>query len=222
MDFTHRRAFEGPAQTVSAIPDLPQAVPAMSPIRQLQAHCPRSGIGSVRTRRDRYPGGVHRGNLRAGKKRGFAVDRTKRAKGTKIMAISDAGGVPVAAHIESASPHEVNLVESAIVSRYISKSPKRMIGDKAYDRDPLDQRIRQRGHSQRYGIELFAPRKADRRKPETQDGQVLRRYRRRWKEERLFSWLYNFRKLSTRWGYHAENFLCMLQLGCVVILLRYF
>ena len=133
------------------------------------------------------------------------------------MAIADASGLPVAIDIQSASPHEVKLVESTIESRFISKPPERLIGDKAYDSDPLDIRLRAL-----YGTELIAPHKANRKRPKTQDGRVLRRYRRRWKVERLFSWLYNFRRLSARWEFHADNFLGMLQLGCIVILLRYF
>jgi len=39
--------------------------------------------------------------------------------------------------------------------------------------------------------------------------------------ERLFAWLHNFRRLVTRWEFHAENFLTMLQLACAVILLRH-
>jgi transposase len=133
------------------------------------------------------------------------------------MAIADAAGLPVAIDIQSASPHEVKLVESTIASRFISKPPQMLIGDKAYDSDPLDDRLREL-----YGTELIAPHKANRKKPKTQDGRSLRRYRRRWKVERLFSWLYNFRRLSTRWEFHADNFLGMLQLGCILILLRYF
>jgi hypothetical protein len=68
----------------------------------------------------------------------------------------------------------------------------------------------------------FETKRQNLKRPKTQDGRVLRRYRRRWKVERLFSWLYNFRRLSARWEYHADNFLGMLQLGCIVILLRYF
>lgn len=141
----------------------------------------------------------------------------QRGKGTKIMAIADASGLPVAIDIQSASPHEVKLVESTIESRFISQLPERMIGDKAYDSDPLNQRLREQ-----YGTELIAPHKSNRKKPKTQDGRTLRRYRRRWKVERLFFWLHNFRSLTTRWEYHADNFLGMLQLGCAVILLRYF
>jgi len=133
------------------------------------------------------------------------------------MAIADASGLPVAIDIQSASPHEVKLVESTIASRFISQPPQLMIGDKAYDSDPLDDRLREL-----YGTELIAPHKANRKKTKTQDGRALRRYRRRWKVERLFSWLYNFRRLSTRWEFHADNFLSMLQLGCILILLRYF
>ena len=67
---------------------------------------------------------------------------------------------------------------------------------------------------------MIAPRRGGRRK--TQDGRPLRRYRRRWKIERLFAWLHNFRRLVTRYEYHAENFLAFVQLGCIMILLRAF
>jgi len=90
-----------------------------------------------------------------------------------------------------------------------------MIGDAAYDSDPLDQQLR-RDH----GIELVAPHRPNRRR-KTQDGRALRRYCRRWKIERLFAWLYNFRRLVVRWESYEENFLAMIQLGCLVILLRH-
>jgi transposase len=133
------------------------------------------------------------------------------------MAIADASGLPLAAHIQSASPHEVTLVEATLDSRFIKDVPERIIGDKAYDSDPLDQRLRDD-----LDTELIAPHRSNRTKPQTQDGRKLRRYKRRWKIERLFAWLYNFRRLVVRYEYHAENFLGMLQLGCIVILLRCF
>jgi transposase len=133
------------------------------------------------------------------------------------MAIADASGVPVACDIQSASPHQIKLVEVTIKSQFVKKAPQRLIGDKAYDSDPLDERLRQK-----HGTELIAPHKANRKKPSTQDGRPLRRYRRRWKVERLFAWLHNFRRLVVCYEYHSDNFLGMLQLGCVIILLRYF
>lgn len=133
------------------------------------------------------------------------------------MAIADTGGFPVAAHIESASPHEVKLVEETIDSGFTEYAPDKLIGDKAYDSDKLDQQL-----MDDRGIELIAPHKKNRKRPSTQDGRKLRRHKRRWKVERLFAWLQNYRRLVVRYEYHAENFLGMLQLGCIIILLRFF
>ena len=133
------------------------------------------------------------------------------------MAIADAAGFPVAAHIESASPHEVTLVEATIDSCFTEYAPNRIIGDKAYDSDKLDQRLLNERN-----IEMIAPHRRGRKKPKTQDGRKLRRYNRRWKVERLFAWLQNFRRIVVRYEYHADNFLGMVQLGCIIILLRFF
>ncbi|MFN4289562.1 MAG: IS5/IS1182 family transposase, partial [Permianibacter sp.] len=65
------------------------------------------------------------------------MGKTKRGKGTKIMAIADRHGLPVAACIESASPHEVTLVEKTLAASFLEEAPVRMIGDKAYDSDAL-------------------------------------------------------------------------------------
>ena len=133
------------------------------------------------------------------------------------MAIADASGIPVAAHIESASPHEVTLVEDTVDSSFTRYAPNKLIGDKAYDSDKLDQKLLEDRR-----IEMVAPHRKGRKKPKTQDGRKLRRYKRRWKVERLFSWLQNYRRLVVRYEYHAENFLGMLLLGCSMIILRFF
>jgi transposase len=91
--------------------------------------------------------------------------------------------------------------------------PERLIGDRAYDSDPLDAELA------KLGIDMIAPNKSNRRR-KTQDGRKLRRYRRRWRVERLFSWLLNFRRLVTRYEHNADNFLGLVKLGCIVILLR--
>ena len=132
------------------------------------------------------------------------------------MAIADRHGLPVACSVASASPHETKLVEATLQQRFTRAMPKRMIGDRAYDSDPLDQRLQQK-----YRLRLIAPHKFNRCRRRTQDGRQLRRYCRRWKIERLFAWLHNFRRLVSRWEYLEANFLGMLQLGCLVILLRY-
>jgi transposase len=59
------------------------------------------------------------------------------------------------------------------------------------------------------GIEMIAPHRKNRQKEKkTQDGRKkLRRYKRRWKIERLFAWLQNFRRLVVGYEYKDENFL---------------
>jgi len=110
----------------------------------------------------------------------------------------------------------VTLVNAAIKSRFVKEKPKRLVGDLAYDSDPLDVQMKRE-----HGIEMIAPHKENRVRPATQDGRALRRFRRRWKIERLWAWLRNFRHLATRYERHGENFLGFLQLGCAVILLRH-
>jgi len=132
------------------------------------------------------------------------------------MAISDGHGLPLAVHVASASPHETKLVEPTLQRRFLAETPERLIGDRAYDSDPLDVQI-----CERFGVQLIAPHHPMRSRKATQDGRVLRRYRRRWKIERLFAWLHNFRRVVIRWEYYPENFLAMVQLACAVILLRY-
>lgn len=132
------------------------------------------------------------------------------------MAVADGAGLPLALSIASASPHEVTLVDATLAACFAPALPARLIGDKAYDSDVLDARL-----AVERGIELIAPHRRNRQRPRTQDGRPLRRYRRRWRVERLNAWLQNFRRLVTRYEYHAENFLGFVQLGCIVILLRY-
>ena len=138
---------------------------------------------------------------------------TKRGKGTKLMAVADRGGLPLAACAASAAPHEVTLVAATLDSRFVADMPVRLIGDRAYDADPLDEALAD------LGIEMIAPHRRNRTRPKTQDGRPLRRYRRRWKVERLFAWLGNFRRLVVRYERHALNYLGFIHLGCIRILL---
>ena len=65
-------------------------------------------------------------------------------------------------------------------------------------------------------------RKKYRKKPATQDGRKLRRYKRRWKVERLFAWLQNYRRVLVRQERYLDNFLGFVHLACIKILLRHF
>ncbi len=113
------------------------------------------------------------------------------------------------------TPADLTLLVSPSVIR-IEAAPDRLIGDRAYDSDGLDQRL-----MEERGIELIAPHRSNRKRAKTQDGRPLRRMRDRWRVERLFAWLQNYRRLVTRYERHAENFLGFVDLGCICILLRH-
>ncbi len=143
------------------------------------------------------------------------MGKTKRGKGTKLMALADGSGLPLAVCAASASPHEVTLVGDVLDGRFVSEKPERLIGDRAYDSDPLDAELA------KMGIGTIAAHRNNRKKPKTQDGRKLRRYKRRWKIERLFAWLHNFMRLVIRYERRVGNYLGFVHLGCIVILLRY-
>ena len=92
--------------------------------------------------------------------------------------------------------------------------PERLIGDKAYDSDPLRHKLKQRG------IDLIAPNRRGRKK-KTQDGRKLRRYRRRWVVERTFAWLQTFRRLVVRYERHVRLYRAFFHLACLIITLRH-
>ena len=73
------------------------------------------------------------------------------------------------------------------------QKPLRLIADRGYDSAPLRKQLAARG------IELIVPHRQNRRRPPTQDGRALRRYKRRWTVERTFAWLGNFRRLVVRY-----------------------
>jgi transposase len=138
------------------------------------------------------------------------------------MALGDGHGTPLVAETESASVHEVKLIESLVEKVRIPrqgrgrprKKVKRLIYDKAADSDPLRKRLKRRG------TDLIAPHRDNRVKRPMQDGRKLRRYGRRWKIERTFAWIQNFRRLVVRYERKIEMFDAFLQLGCTIIALN--
>ena len=130
------------------------------------------------------------------------------------MAVADGAGLPLDVYTVSAALHEVRLVEQTLLARFTDERPRKLIGDKAFDSDPLDEKLAA------FETELIAPHKANRKRARTQDGRKLRRYKRCWNIERLFAWLQNFRRFLVRFDYHDANYLGFVQVACIVILLR--
>lgn len=108
--------------------------------------------------------------FREREKGGFAVGPTRRVKGTKIVAVAAGNSLPLAVSVASASPAECKLVEEVLAGSFLDELPARLIGDKAYDTDKLDQKLKDE-----YDIEMIAPNR--RKRGKTQDRRKLRRYK---------------------------------------------
>lgn len=105
---------------------------------------------------------------------------------------------------------------SAVGGQVNEAAPQRLIGDRAYDSDPLHAVLSSQG------IEMIAPHRRNRKKKRTQDGRKLRRYHRRPKIERLFAWWQNVRPLVVRYERYSSNDLGFVLLASLVILLPTF
>ena len=143
------------------------------------------------------------------------MGKTKLGKGTKLMVIADATGIPLAVHTNDASPHEVTLVEATLDETLTLGRPRCLVGDRAYDSDALDEKLKKKG------IDMIAPHRNGRVKKKTQDGRKLRRYKRRWKIERFFAWLNAFKRVLTRWDYAIDHYNAFVYFACALILIRH-
>lgn len=208
--------LEGYATAIPAVLDVPSALLRLGPRRHNAANRLGAGARPARARGAGPRRGVRGRYVREREKGGPCVGKTKRGKGTKIMAMVDGSGLPIAIDIASASPHESTLLEDLLRQNFLQHDddrPRYLIGDKAYDCDALDARLAAQG------IILIAPNRSNRRP--TQDGRPLRRYKRRWKVERFFAWLFSFRRLVVRYERRAYHYLGFLHLACALILLRH-
>lgn len=131
------------------------------------------------------------------------------------MALVDANGLPISVSLHCASHHEVTLAFDLVQDCFTQVLPERVIGDKAYDSDGLDEAFAA------IEIEMIAAHKKNRVKPKTQDGRCLRRAKRRWRVERFFCHLQNYRRLVVRYERKAENYLGFVLLSAIIMHVKY-
>jgi len=126
---------------------------------------------------------------------------------TKIHALVDALGNPVKLMLTAGQAHDLACAEQLIDGA----DPDALLGDKAYDADPLVDILTQRG------ITPVIPPKANRKSPRDCDFAL---YCERNLVERFFNKLKHFRAIATRYDKLARNFLAGIQLACAMILLN--
>ena len=140
------------------------------------------------------------------------------------MVVVDSKGGPLRSTITSPFPLEVTLVDKVFAQIKVLKNgpgrsksrPKRLIGDRAYDSDALHKKLQNRK------IELICPHRKNQKKPKLQDGRKLRRYKKRWKIERTFSRISNYRSLVIRYERMINVYKSFFHIACIHITLKQF
>jgi len=94
------------------------------------------------------------------------------------------------------------------------RNPKYLLGDAAFDSDPLRERLAARG------IVFTSPYRENRINRPHEDGRRLRTYRHRWIIERTITWFGAFRRLLVRHERSTRMFLAFFQLAAALIALR--
>jgi putative transposase len=136
-----------------------------------------------------------------------AIGRSRGGLTTKIHALVDALGNPVALMLTPGQDHDLACAEPLIENA----DPEALIGDKAYDADPFVDTLTQRQ------ITPVIPPKTNRKAPRACDFAL---YCERNLIERFFNLLKHFRAIATRYDKLARNFLAGVQLAAVTILLN--
>jgi transposase len=135
------------------------------------------------------------------------------------MLVVENHGLPIGGLVASAQQAEVKLAEPTLATVKVPRlwgrprsRPKELVADKGYDSRPLRHRLRSRGIKpcipERRGKKPVPGRKAD-----------LAGYSQRWKVERTYAWLGNYRRLVVRYEWLAHIYLAFVLVAFILICL---
>jgi transposase len=122
------------------------------------------------------------------------------------MLVTDGEGLPIGLLVESAQKSEVRLAQAALatvrVARRRSRArPERLTCDRGYDSRAFRRYLAGRGI--RHAIPLKRRPKTWKPRRGRPPGCDPSAYRQRWKVERTFAWLFNYRRIVVRWERHV-------------------
>jgi transposase len=165
------------------------------------------------------------GSFVPAKKGGSKVGLTRKGKGTKWMVIVDGNGLPLGFHLDSAQIAEVHLAERTLDTIAVAQPrgrsrcrPQQLVADRGYDNIAFRSAVRRRG------IQMCIPPKRRPKHWKTKRGRpvIARReaYRERYKVERTFAWLGNFRRLLIRWEHRFSIYASFFTVAVLHLRLR--
>lgn len=131
---------------------------------------------------------------------------------TKIHAIVDALGNPLAIRLTGGQAHDITQAEALLAEALLAEvEPQALIADKGYDADGFIEALTVRR------IEPVIPPKANRKVNRACDFAL---YAERNLVERFFNALKQFRAIATRYEKTARNFLAGIHLACALAWLK--
>ena len=135
----------------------------------------------------------------------------------KLELVVDKTGMPLGLATAGADVAETELLPAALGDVPVGvPAGTPVIMDKAYDSDPLRDRLREEGY------EPIAPHRKNRVRPRRNDGRRLRRYRHRWRIERTNAWLHCYRGVAVRWTHYSFIYVGMVFVSFIHIALNMF
>jgi transposase len=165
------------------------------------------------------------GSFAPAKKGGEKVGLTKKGKGAKWRLVVEGNGLPLGFHLDRATTAEVRLADATLDTISVPRPrgrprqrPERLVADRAYDSSAFRHALRRRG------IRMRIPPKRRPAKWKAKRGRpVIARaaeYRCRYKVERSFAWLGNFRRLLIRWERHCDVYEEFFAVAVMLVCLR--
>ena len=150
---------------------------------------------------------------------------SRRGKGTKCTLVVERQGLPLAVTLASAQDHDVRWAQPTLAlvrvpqrrGRPRTRLPQ-LTADKGYDSRTLRRWLRAHGTASCIPQRAYAHRRSRGRPP-----LAPRRFaRQRWRVERSFAWLQQFRRLAVRWDHSLVAYPGFVTVACIVICLRKF
>lgn len=145
--------------------------------------------------------------LGSGSKRGAfgnAIGRSRGGRTTKIHALTDDHGRPIAFQLTPGNAHDLDGARAMLA---IVPCPLRLIADRAYDARSLRDWLAERG------AKAVIPPNPTRKHPHSYDAEA---YKRRNLIERMFCRLKDFRRIATRYDKLARNFLAGVLIAAAI------
>lgn len=220
----HRYPLERSARALRRRLHLPSALGCLGGRWHLGAHLAGLLEHAGRAGQAGVGPSLPRWQLRPGQKGGDAVGYGRRGKGSPRHLIADGAGRPLAFMLTGAQVNEkrvaLQTVDRVRVKRKQGRPkqrPKQLAADAGYDSRPLRRELRRRG------ITPSIPERQQHKRQRRRRGRPAKVHPvsgQRWKVERAFAWLNNWRRLATRYERRARIYRAFLTIACFMVCLN--